>query len=129
MPTTGAPTMSGSCARIAEMRDESREHESLAGNLRGKVVFSSDDENLGLVEDLLYSRISEVPEWFIIRQEGRKSRRFIVPVAGFELRDAGLKVPYSAYQVENQPRFDVKRGLGEAAEAALDHYFRLGSFQ
>ncbi len=111
------------------MRDESREHESLAGNLRGKVVFTSDKKQLGLVEDLLYSRISEVPEWFIVREEHRKSRRFIVPVAGFELQDGGLKVPYSASQVENQPRFDVKRGLGEAAETALDQYFRLGSPQ
>jgi hypothetical protein len=57
------------------MRDESRKHESLAGNLRGKVVFSSDDERLGLVEDELYSRLSEVPEWFIVREEDRKSRR------------------------------------------------------
>jgi hypothetical protein len=109
------------------MRDESREHESLAGNLRGKVVFSSDAEKLGLVEDLLYSRISEVPAWFIVREENRKSKRLIVPVAGFELQEGALKVPYSASQVENQPRFDVKRGLGEEAETTLDHYFRLGS--
>jgi PRC-barrel domain len=111
------------------MRDESREHESLAGNLRGKVVFSSDDEKLGFVEDVLFNRLSEVPEWFIVREEGRKSRRFIVPVAGFELQDGGLRIPYSAAHVENQPSFDVKRGLGEESETALDHYFRLGSPQ
>jgi PRC-barrel domain len=108
------------------MRDESHEHESLARNLRGKVVFSSEGEQVGIVEDLLYSRISEVPEWFIVRAKHRKSN-FVVPVAGFDLQDGGLKVPYSASLIENQPKFDIKRGLEEDAETAFDDYFRLGS--
>ena len=65
--------------------------------------------------------------WFILRKETRKAKFTIVPVAGFELNNGDLKVPYSASLVENQPRFDVKRGLEEEAEAALDHYFHLGS--
>ena len=78
------------------------------------------------MDQCYHSRISEVPEWFIVRED-RKSRRLIVPVAGFDLQNGGLKVPYSASQVENQPKFEVKRGLGEEAESALDYYFRLGS--
>jgi hypothetical protein len=85
------------------MRDESREHESLAGNLRGKVVFSSDDENLGLVEDLLYRRISDVPEWFIVRHEGRNVQAVLfnqpvtaIPTNGY---GASLRRSYSVQKL------------------------------
>ena len=108
------------------MRDESHEHESLARNLRGKVVFSSEGEEVGVVEDLLYSRISEVPEWFIVRAKHGKST-LVVPVAGFDLQDGGLKVPYSVSLIENQPQFAIKHGLEEDAETAFDDYFRLGA--
>ena len=109
------------------MRDESRQHESLVGNLRGKVVFTSDDKEAGVVEDLLYNRLSEVPEWFILRPKNRKLSHLVLPVAGFELQNDGLKVPYSAAHIEDQPKFHIDRELEEEAETALDHYFRLGS--
>ena len=89
---------------------------------RGRPVYSTDGEKIGSVEEVFYDYETRAPEWVGLGTGLFGTKRAIVPVAGAELRDDGLYVPYSKDQVKSSPDVDSDEISEELERELYTHY-------
>jgi hypothetical protein len=96
--------------------------------LRGKDVFSEDGEKLGVIDEIHYDRLTEMPIWFVIGSGLLSTQQRIVPVAGMTYEDDRVLVPYTKAVVESEPEFSLTSGSPDPeAERRLLQHFELSS--
>jgi hypothetical protein len=89
---------------------------------RGKVLYTSDGEQLGDVDAVLEDIETRKPEWFAIGAGLMGRKRLLVPVAGSEARGDGIFVRYSAEQVRSTPEVEGDEISQETERRLYSHY-------
>ena len=92
--------------------------------LRGSSLYSSDRDKIGSVEEVFVDEETGEPEWIGLGTGVFGTKRVLVPVAGAELRDGGIHVPYSKKQVKGTPDTDSDK-IGQETERALYAHYGL----
>jgi uncharacterized protein (TIGR02271 family) len=95
--------------------------ESLA-QLRGKPVYSSDQEQIGKVDVIYVDYETRVPEWIGIGTGVFRSRRLLVPTQGAMAQDDGVHVAFDKDRVESSPDVDDDAIPEETERSLYDHY-------
>jgi len=93
-------------------------------------VMSSDGHKLGIAAKLLKSRVDRVPEWIVVESGLLGRKRVIIPLAGSELADNHVTIPYTVELVHAQPHAEPDNETGTLssdAEDALNAHFGLGA--
>ena len=95
--------------------------ERLAG-MRGTSVYSSDGDELGSVEELFLDDETGQPEWIALGTGFLGRKRVVVPIAGADVRDEGVYVPYGKDQVKGTPDIDGDAISQETESRLFAHY-------
>ena len=90
--------------------------------MRGTSVHSSDGDKLGSVEELFLDDETGQPEWIALGTGFLGTKRVLVPVAGAEVRDEGLYVPYGKDRVKGTPDIDGDAVSQETESRLYAHY-------
>ena len=93
-------------------------------------VITSDGKKLGEGSKLLKNRVSEIPEWIVIETGLFGRKRIVVPLAGSDLGEDSVTIPYTSEVVEAQPHTepdDENDTLPAADDDALNRHFGLGA--
>jgi uncharacterized protein (TIGR02271 family) len=85
---------------------------------QGTPVYSSEGEKIGSVDEVFVDEETGQPEWIGLGAGFLKTKRALVPVAGAELREDAIYVPYSKQQVKNTPDIDADE-ISQETEAEL----------
>jgi hypothetical protein len=96
----------------------------------GREVVTSDGQKVGIGARLLKNRVNEIPEWLVVEAGLLGRRRYIVPLAGSDLGDDRVTIPYTSDVVSAQPHVEPDEdanALPLDAEDALNQYFGLGA--
>lgn len=94
----------------------------------GKLLLSSDGEHIGVVEETYRDSSTGEPEWLLFDAGLLDERPLFVPVDGLEEEEnGGLRVPYTAGVIREQPLAEPDTALGPEALSILGAYFGLGS--
>jgi len=92
--------------------------------VRGRPVYSSDGEKIGVVEEIFTDIETGQPEWIGIGTGFLRMKRALVPTQGAEIREDALYVAYPKEQVKGSPDIDEKE-VGQETEAQLYSYYGL----
>jgi len=100
--------------------------ENDTGDVRGRSVLTSDDEDLGTVERIYLDDDTGRPEFVTVRTGLFGSKQSFVPVSGATLTGETLTVPYTKDKVTGAPRFDTDDGhLDKPQERQLYEYYEM----
>ena len=105
------------------MLDETLTIDRLA-ELRGTPVYSSDGDKIGWVEEIFLDEDTGEPEWIGLGTGFLGTKRVLVPVAGADVRDDAVYVPYAKEQVKGTPDIDGDE-ISQETEAQLYAYYGL----
>ena len=92
--------------------------------MHGAVVYASDGEKIGAVEEIFVDYDTNQPEWIGIGTGILGTKRVLVPVQGIQPEDDGLRVPYSKDQVKGAPDIDSDE-ISQETEYELASYYGL----
>ena len=92
--------------------------------MRGTPVYSSDGDKIGSVEELFLDEETGEPEWIGLGTGFLGTKRVLVPVAGADVRDEGLYVPYAKSHVKKTPDIDDD-AIGQETESRLYAHYGL----
>ena len=97
---------------------------SMIEALRGQEVLDRDGEKVGTVEEVYLDQQTDRPEWVLVNTGGLfGGKSTLVPLAGADNGDGGVRVPYEKDQIKSAPQADVDGELSQDEEAALySHY-------
>jgi uncharacterized protein (TIGR02271 family) len=93
--------------------------------MRGAAVYDSAGEKIGTVEEIFWDEQTREPEWIGIGTGFFGTKRVLVPVAGSEQSDDGLRVPYAKDQVKGSPDVDSDE-ISQGTERELASYYGVG---
>lgn len=93
----------------------------------GKGLVSSDGEKLGTIASFVPNRVTEIPEWMVVEAGLFGSKQLIVPVAGSEFEEDGVRLAYPKQVVVEEPEVEDANELSAEAESMLEAYFGLGA--
>jgi len=73
---------------------------------RGEVLYSSEEEEIGSIAEIFLDKQTRKPEWFAVGAGLLGGKRRLIPVAGAERGADGIRVPYSAEQIQATPEIE-----------------------
>ena len=76
---------------------------------RGEALYSSDHEEIGVIDAVFLDKETDKPEWLAVSPRGDGSTRRLVPVSGAERRPDGVHVPFSLEQIVSTPGIEGAR--------------------
>jgi sporulation protein YlmC with PRC-barrel domain len=88
----------------------------------GKAVYGSDGERIGGVAAVFEDRETGKLEWLAVAKGMIGRGRVLVPVAGADVRETGVFVPYRSEQVEKTPEFEGDQVNEEQERRLYAHY-------
>jgi hypothetical protein len=88
----------------------------------GKAVYGSDGEKIGGVAAVFEDRETGKLEWLAVAKGLVGRGRVLVPVAGADVRETGVFVPYRSEQVEKTPEFEGEKVSQEQERRLYAHY-------
>jgi uncharacterized protein (TIGR02271 family) len=89
---------------------------------QGTAVYASDGKKIGSVDEIFVDEQTGEPEWIGLGAGLLGTKRVLVPVAGAELREDALYVPYSKEQVKGTPDIDSDEISQETEAQLYGHY-------
>jgi uncharacterized protein (TIGR02271 family) len=92
------------------------------GEMRGTPVYSSEGDKIGSVEELFLDDDTGQPEWIGLGTGFLGTKRVLVPVAGADVRDEAVHVPYAKDQVKGTPDIDGDAIDQETESRLYAHY-------
>jgi hypothetical protein len=95
----------------------------------GRKLISVEGEAIGSIESLFYNRIDEVPEWFVVSSGFLGRQHYVVPIAGSEVGEDGVHVPYTSEVISEEPAVKADDELTSEGESILGAYFGLGAHE
>jgi uncharacterized protein (TIGR02271 family) len=99
--------------------------------MRGRPVYTSDDEKVGDFEEIYHDETTGQPEWIRVKSSTLGgilgTKYFLVPLEGAEYQDGedpAIRIPYSKEQVQDAPDADDV-WISEEEERRLYNYYGL----
>jgi uncharacterized protein (TIGR02271 family) len=99
--------------------------------MRGKPVYTSDDEKVGDFEEIYHDEVTGQPEWIRVKSSTLGgilgTKYFLVPLEGAEYQDGedpAIRIPYSKEKVQDAPDADDV-WISEEEERRLYNYYGL----
>ena len=89
---------------------------------QGMPVLSSEGDKIGSVDEIYVDEQTEQPEWIGLGTGFFGTKRVLVPVAGAQLSEDALQVPYSKQQVKDTPDIDADEISQETEAELYAHY-------
>ena len=93
----------------------------------GKLLLSSDGERIGTVTQTYKDSVTGEVEWLLLDAGLMDQRQLLAPVAEIEESEEGLRLPYTADVIRDQPVVEAESALSPDALSILSAYFGLGS--
>lgn len=90
--------------------------------MRGTPVYSSDGDKIGSVEELFLDDDTGEPEWIGLGTGFFGTKRVLVPIAGADVRDDAVYVPYAKAHVKRTPDLDGDEISQETEAQLYAHY-------
>ena len=90
--------------------------------MRGTPVYSSDGDKIGSVEELFLDEDTRQAEWIGLGTGFFGTKRVLVPVAGVDVRDDAVYVPYAKDHVKGTPDLDGDAISQETESRLYAHY-------
>jgi uncharacterized protein (TIGR02271 family) len=90
--------------------------------MRGTPVYSSEGDKIGSVEELFLDDETGQPEWIGLGTGFLGTKRVLVPVAGVDVRDDAVYVPYAKDHVKDTPDIDGETITQETESRLYAHY-------
>jgi uncharacterized protein (TIGR02271 family) len=92
--------------------------------MRGSDVYSSDGEKIGVVDQVYLDQQTGQPEWMAVGTGFLRAKQAVVPLAGADVHEGGVTVPYGKDQVHDSPSIEGEQ-ISQAAEAELYAHYGL----
>lgn len=93
--------------------------------IRGCPVYDSAGDKIGKVDEIFYDYESNQPEWIGLGTGVFRSKRVLVPVAGAQLEQDRVVVPYAKDHVKDAPDIDADE-ISPETERELYAYYSTG---
>jgi hypothetical protein len=90
---------------------------------RGQQLVGSDDEKIGVIEEMYLDADSGEPEWALVHTGLFGSKRTFVPLAGASEADGQLRVPHDKAAVKAAPQVEPDGLLSKDEEAQLYRHY------
>jgi len=94
-------------------------------SMQGAPVHSSEGDKIGSIEEVFVDQETGQPEWIGLGTGMLGTKRALVPVAGADVREDGVSVPYTKEQVKATPDVDSDE-ISQELEAQLYSHYGLG---
>jgi uncharacterized protein (TIGR02271 family) len=94
--------------------------------MQGNSVVAQDGEQIGKIEEIFVDYETREPEWLGIGTGLLRTKRVVVPVAGAEIDNDIVRIPYSAEIVKSSPDVDDDQ-IPQEVEAELYSYYGVPS--
>jgi sporulation protein YlmC with PRC-barrel domain len=109
-----------------DMTDAQGEAQWTAAEWQGKMLFDSDGEKIGKLQDVYVDVETDEPQFATVKEGFIGRHLTFVPLGGTNISPDGLKVPVTKEQVRSAPNIELEgEELSQADESALYHHFEL----
>lgn len=92
--------------------------------MRGADVYSSDGEKIGAVDQVYVDAQTGQAEWMGVGTGFLRTKQALVPLAGADVHEGGVTVPYTKDQVQDSPSVEEEE-VSQATEAELYAHYGL----
>jgi len=90
--------------------------------MEGHGVIAQDGEQIGRIEEIFVDHVTREPEWLGIGTGFLRTQRVLVPLAGAEIEDDIVRIPYSSEIVKSSPDVDADQIPQEIEAELYSHY-------
>jgi uncharacterized protein (TIGR02271 family) len=94
--------------------------------MEGQSVIAQDGEQIGRIDEIFVDHETREPEWLGIGTGFLRTKRVVVPLAGAEVEDDVIRIPYSSEIVKSSPDVDDDQ-IPQEVEAELYSYYGVPS--
>jgi hypothetical protein len=115
------------CKKDDDVTDAQGEAEWNAAEWQGKMLFDSEGEKIGKLQDVYVDVENDEPQFATVKEGFIIGRHLtFVPLGGTKIRPDGLQVAVTKEQVRSAPNIEMEgEELSQADESALYHHFEL----
>jgi len=90
---------------------------------RGHDLYDRDGDKIGKIEEIYLDQETDKPEWALVNTGLFGSKSTFVPIAGADMSEGQIRVPFEKSHVKDAPKMDPNGELSQDEEAQLYEYY------